>query len=129
MYTGCLELPFFIQSSEDLYCFEKFHLEPNFITLNKVQSSIKILDDGDETSIKGKIILISEADPGYDWIFNQGITGLITKYGGANSHMAIRSAELNLPSVVGIGEKYYEELTNCHEIYIDCENKIINIIK
>ncbi|GIS28374.1 MAG: hypothetical protein CM15mP129_05710 [Chloroflexota bacterium] len=38
-------------------------------------------------------MLIENADPGYDWLFNKGISG-ITKYGGANSHMAIRSAKL-----------------------------------
>ena len=38
--------------------------------------------------------------------FFHKIKGLITKYGGANSHMAIRAAEIGLPSVIGVGEKY-----------------------
>ena len=33
------------------------------------------------------------------------LKGLITKYGGLNFHMAIRCAELNIPSLIGVGEK------------------------
>ena len=29
-----------------------------------------------------KIILIENADPGFDWLFNFNIKGLITKFGG-----------------------------------------------
>ena len=46
------------------------------------------------------IVCIENADPGYDFLFNKNIKGLITKYGGLNSHMAIRCAELNLPSLI-----------------------------
>ena len=48
--------------------------------------------------------MIESADPGYDWIFTHDIKGLITKYGGAASHMAIRCAEFNLPAAIGSGE-------------------------
>ena len=51
----------------------------------------------DKVILTNKIIIIESADPGYDWIFNYNIKGLITKYGGANSHMAIRSAEKSIP--------------------------------
>ena len=40
------------------------------------------------------MICIRGADPGYDFIFNHKILGLITEYGGANSHMSIRCSEL-----------------------------------
>ena len=33
--------------------------------------------------IHNKIIVIENADPGYDFIFSKKISGLITKYGGA----------------------------------------------
>ena len=42
--------------------------------------------------------MIENADPGFDWIFGSKILGLITKYGGVNSHMAIRCAELEIPA-------------------------------
>ena len=33
--------------------------------------------------------------------FSHNIRGLVTKYGGANSHMAIRCLELSIP--IGVG--------------------------
>ena len=50
--------------------------------------------------------MIENADPGYDWIFLHKIRGFITKYGGLNSHMAIRAAELGIPAAIGTGEFY-----------------------
>ena len=49
--------------------------------------------------------MIENADPGFDWIFGSKILGLITKYGGVNSHMAIRCAELEIPVAIGCGEQ------------------------
>ena len=79
--------------------------------------------------INGKIILIENADPGCDFIFNYEILGLITKYGGANSHMAIRCAEFNLPAAIGCGEQIFDSLKNrTKKIILDClKNKIIKI--
>ena len=37
--------------------------------------------------LKNYIICIDNADPGYDLIFTKKFKGLITKYGGMNSHM------------------------------------------
>ena len=53
--------------------------------------------------LKNKIIMIKSADPGYDYLFSKKISGLITQYGGANSHMAVRCAELGIPAVIGVG--------------------------
>ena len=66
---------------------------------------------------------------GYDWIFSYDISGLITKYGGANSHMAIRSAELNLAASIGVGSIIFNEILNASKIYLNCENKSIKIIE
>ena len=70
--------------------------------------------------------MIENADPGYDFIFNSKISGLITKYGGANSHMAIRCSELSIPAAIGIGETKFEELKFKKFISIDCLNKRIH---
>ena len=79
-------------------------------------------------SIKNKIILIENADPGYDWVLSQNIKGLITKYGGVNSHMSIRCEELNKPAAIGIGDKNFEEICKISNIILDCKEKKINII-
>ena len=58
-------------------------------------------------NLDNKIVVIPAADPGWDWIFNYKIKSLITKYGGPNSHMAIRCAEHNIPAILGVGENNF----------------------
>ena len=55
--------------------------------------------------------MIENADPGFDFLFSYKIDGLITKYGGSNSHMAIRCMELGLPALIGVGDKIYNDLS------------------
>ena len=75
-----------------------------------------------EINIKGKIVAISNADPGFDWIFSHNIVGLITQYGGANSHMAIRCAELGVPAAIGIGDNLYESSYQ-GRMLLDCDKE------
>lgn len=100
---------------------------PNFITHNKVTAGCVYLDVEDLASeLSEKIILIENADPGFDWIFSQPIAGLITKYGGANSHMAIRCAEFGIPAAIGCGEQRFESLLDASQILLDCAAGLIN---
>ena len=69
--------------------------------------------------------MIEGADPGYDWIFTYNIKGLITKYGGVNSHMAIRCAEFLIPAAIGCGEQRFEELIKANQILLDCATRIV----
>ena len=94
---------------------------PNFITDKTVRAEIIQLDARNfDADITDKIVLIENADPGFDWIFSKRIAGLITKFGGANSHMAIRSAEFLLPAAIGCGEQIFEKLANVHIVTLDC---------
>jgi phosphohistidine swiveling domain-containing protein len=93
---------------------------PTFITGKMVTAPAKRLDSADATNIDGHIVLIESADPGFDWIFSYKLSGLITKYGGANSHMAIRSAEFALPAAIGCGELLFETLSAAAVIDLDC---------
>ena len=122
-------LPDFISSKKDFYFFEYFMVKPNFITLNSIEANVININKIGNNSIKNSIILIPQADPGYDWIFSHNICGLITRYGGANSHMAIRAAELNLPAAIGVGELLFNNILSSNRILLNCENKLINIIK
>ena len=83
---------------------------------------IAVLQDGNY-DIEGKIVFIQAADPGYDFIFSKSIGGLITQYGGTNSHMAIRCAELGIPAVIGVGEQNYIEWSRYKRILVDCQKK------
>ena len=100
---------------------------PNFITNKKVTAACLSLDaDSSARFLDGKIVLIENADPGFDWIFSQQIAGLITKYGGANSHMAIRCAEFGIPAAIGCGEQRFEAFLNAEQISLDCSAGLIN---
>ena len=78
--------------------------------------------------LDNKIIFLDNADPGYDFIFSQPIKGLITKYGGSNSHMAIRCLELNIPAIIGIGQTEFERLKKSTQVEYDCEQKVFKTI-
>lgn len=125
-----LRLPQVITNSSDLKIIPFQVSQPNFITKLSVESDIFYLKSiNDLREINGKIVLIENADPGYDFIFNYDIKGLITMYGGANSHMAIRCAEFNLPAAIGCGEQIFDSLKNrTKKIILDClQNKINKI--
>ena len=99
---------------------------PNFITSKKVTASfITLNSDMDGVSLDNKLVMIEGADPGYDWIFSQNIAGLITKYGGANSHMAIRCAEFGIPAAIGCGEQRFDNLKGGTKVHLDCEAGLI----
>jgi glutamine kinase len=94
--------------------------QPTFITGRAVTAPSSRLTTGETPDITGRIILIESADPGFDWIFSHDIVGLITKFGGANSHMAIRSAEFGLPAAIGCGERLFEHLAKGAVIELNC---------
>ena len=87
-----------------------------------------ILAVNESPNLHDKIVLIENADPGFDWIFSQDIAGLITKYGGANSHMAIRCAEFGIPAAIGCGEQRYDLLKKGKKIRLDCAARVINLL-
>lgn len=100
---------------------------PNFITNKKITAScVYVRTDTSTLNLTGQIVLIENADPGFDWIFSQQIGGLITKYGGANSHMAIRCAEFGIPAAIGCGEQRFEMFTRTHQLLLDCSSGLIN---
>ncbi|MDC1450338.1 PEP-utilizing enzyme [Candidatus Thioglobus sp.] len=100
---------------------------PNFITHQKIIAQCVVLhSEVIDTSLNGKVVVIEGADPGFDWIFTQNIAGLITKYGGANSHMAIRCAEFGIPAAIGCGEQSFELLLKSNKVHLDCAAGLIN---
>ena len=111
------KLPSLICSPEDFFAFEQEKSAPNFITQQVAVAELVFIDS--EAAVDGKIVAIPSADPGYDWLFSHPIKGLITQYGGTNSHMAIRCAELGIPAAIGIGDQAYAQLKPAR-MYLDC---------
>jgi phosphohistidine swiveling domain-containing protein len=122
-----LNLPPLIVDPEDVIGFEIPEAVPNFITQRSIVASVVKTSDLDR--LRGSIVAIPSADPGYDWLFSRGIAGLITEWGGANSHMAIRAGELGLPAVIGAGELLYRRWSNARRLSIDCALRRVEIIE
>ena len=107
-----------------MYVHQQTLSKGNYITSKKVNGQIYYIKNQNfSNNLDNKIILIDNADPGYDFIFNRNIKGLITKYGGANSHMAIRCLELKIPAIIGLGPKNFDHIKNKKILEFDCEQK------
>lgn len=128
LITQAIWLPPVITSAHDVYEFEVPESIPNFITQNSVTGRIVNVDQS-YLDLEGKIVLIESADPGFDWIFSHQIAGLVTCYGGANSHMAVRAYELGVPSAIGVGNQIFAGLTTANSAFLDCSNKRIEILE
>ena len=61
--------------------------------------------------------------------FTKNPAGLITKYGGVASHMAIRCAEIGLPAAIGCGEIIFDYLSTSSKIFLDCKNHQTMIVE
>ena len=112
----------------DLVNLEK--AKPNFITQKQVSGKFTILTKSaspDSVDLTGKIVVIENADPGFDWILSKNISGLITKYGGVASHMAIRCSEFGIPAAIGCGENLFSRIQNSRMINIDCKGEKLEV--
>lgn len=127
----CINLPSMIINKDDFHVVHTFVSKPNFVTEKIVESSVILVNDFSSLkneNIGGKIIAIESADPGYDWIFLQGIAGLVTKYGGMASHMTVRCYELGIPAAIGCGDVIFEQIKDSNIIRLDAkEEKILTI--
>lgn len=127
-YTKAVKLPSIITKPDDIYSYYLDDEESNFVTLNKISSNVVKEEDILNSDLEGKIICIKSADPGYDYLFSKNIGGLITCYGGANSHMAIRCAEMSIPAVIGCGESKFLIYKSAKNLQIDALNKQVKKI-
>ncbi len=126
--TKQLVLPPLIDKPEDVWAFHLPPMSPNFITQKSATAHGVSCTDGRDR-LHGHILFIPSADPGYDWVFSHGIAGLVTMYGGANSHMAIRAGEIGIPAVIGAGEVLYNQWAAGELINIDCMNRQVKVLR
>jgi hypothetical protein len=127
-YYRYVKLPYLIVSNNDFFVSSILLSKPNFISDKNINGKIIILNGKSKNiNLKHKIAVIENADPGFDWIFAKGIKGLITKFGGVNSHMSIRCEELNMPAIIGFGEDNFRKLVTNITINMDCKLQKINI--
>lgn len=127
-----IELPPLIHNADQFFAFAFPQSEPNFVTIGAttrpalhVTAALNLAP----AELNGSIVIIENADPGFDWLFGCNIAGLITQYGGANSHMAIRTAEFGIPAAIGVGNTLFERLKNAKMVRLDCLNRKIDILR
>ena len=129
-YNECLnvKLPHILTDSKHIYIGTMSDSTPSFIGSSTVSGEIIPINEYTDYSddLNGKIVLILNADPGYDWIFTRKIAGLITCFGGPNSHMSVRCAELNIPAAIGCGENTYRKLLQKNTTDLNCLSKTIS---
>ncbi|MDA7756440.1 PEP-utilizing enzyme [Opitutales bacterium] len=124
--TQSITLPPLIVCPEDVWSFQSPDVSPNFIT--QKETIAKVTTGKNRKKLEGALVCIPNADPGFDWLFSYPIAGLITAWGGANSHMAIRAGELGLPSVIGAGEALYRKWSNAQRLHLDCAGRRVEIL-
>ena len=125
--TRRIVLPPLISSAEDAFAFHLPSIHPNFITKQSVTAPVSTISDAPE-KLKGTILFVPSADPGFDWIFSRGIAGFVTQFGGVNSHMAIRASELAVPAVIGAGETLFGHWQKAGKLCLDCGNQQVQVI-
>ena len=122
-----VSLPPLVFAESDFECVPSYLSQPNFISEASVEAECVLVSTGEE-SLQGKIAVLEKADPGFDWIFGRGIVGLVTKYGGAASHMAIRCAEFSLPAAIGVGDLLFIRALQATKIHIHCKRKELRFL-
>ncbi len=121
-------LPPLIEQPGHVWAFRLPPTDPNFVTRKHAVGPVRRTGD-DKRDLPGSVLLIPSADPGYDWIFSHGIAAFVTMYGGVNSHMAIRAAELGIPAVIGAGQANFAAWSEAHTLEIDCENRRVRVLR
>jgi phosphohistidine swiveling domain-containing protein len=124
--TRRIALPPLLTGPQDVWSFTLSSVQPTFVTQSRVRARVADVDAGDRPC--GAIALVSSADPGYDWLFAQDIAGLVTAFGGVNSHMAIRAVELGIPAVIGVGEHQFRQWSQATALDLDAANRHVAVI-
>jgi hypothetical protein len=124
-----VSLPPLVFSEKDFIAVPYYRAAPNFITDFLVEGELVFIDkEAPDIEITDKVVVIEKADPGYDWIFTKRIKALLTKYGGAASHMAIRCSEFGIPAAIGCGDLLFSRIMKSSRVILDCGKKTVNPI-
>ncbi|MBF0215762.1 MAG: hypothetical protein HQL30_02080 [Candidatus Omnitrophica bacterium] len=128
VWSDHLILPPVIISEKDIDIVRFYKARPNFITEKIAKGPVLVYDVAGFMKIEDMreyIIFLENADPGYDWIFSRKPMGIVTKYGGVASHMAIRCAEFGIPAAIGCGPTIFDRLVSSRFVVIDGAKQVL----
>ena len=122
-----LKFAHIISRPRDIYVATMNRSVPNFIGAGQTTGRIQVLSPKSSTNIglENRIVCIENADPGFDWLFSKGIQALVTRFGGANSHMAVRCAELGIPAAIGCGDQLFERIKAAPSAELNCTERYL----
>ena len=123
-----LNLPQIIFNKDDIFEYNYINNKPTFITNKKIKCEVVYIKDNNYNKLDNKIICIKNADPGWEWLFSRNICGIITCFGGMNSHISIRCEELSIPAVIGCGPEKFEIYKDSSIIELNCRCETVNIL-
>lgn len=125
-----IKLGYLIRSPRDVFVVPQHRSAPNFVGHDKAEAPVTRLyaDSPCTQDIHGHVVCVENADPGFDWVFTRGIAGLVTLFGGVNSHMAIRCAEYGLPAAIGVGERLFEIVANAQRCLLNADACVLQAL-
>lgn len=126
--TQAIRLPHLITEPDDVEVIRIPLGRPTYITSETVAAPCAPVEEL-EPDLDGYVVLIQSADPGYDWIFSHRIAGLVTEFGGANSHMAIRCAEFGVPAAIGCGSRLFEQAVSSAYVELNCASRSLRFLR
>ncbi|GAA3084100.1 PEP-utilizing enzyme [Kribbella aluminosa] len=124
--TQRLHLPATMADPLDVRCFATGHGQPTYVGTGSAAGLVKVAPQPDD-DLDG-IVVLTSADPGFEWLFSRRVRGIITLYGGANSHLAVRCAEAGVPAAMGVGQTIYDQLTRARSVHLNCASQTIDIV-
>lgn len=126
---GVLRLAPLLRDASDLYAPPALPALPTFVTARTVTAAPVVLHGRDRgREVAGHIVCIESADPGFDWLFAHPIAGLVTRFGGGNSHMAIRCIEAGVPAALGVGEHLFAILCQAPAVELRCADRLVRAL-
>lgn len=122
-----LKFAHIITRPRDVYVATLNRSVPNFIGMGAASGRVAALaaNASSATKLDGCVVCIENADPGFDWIFTKGLVALVTRFGGTNSHMAVRCAELGIPAAIGCGDQIFERIARAGSAEVNCRERYL----
>lgn len=122
-------LPSVILPGMDLRIITEKSALASYVTQERVSAEVCYIGVGiSHNEIAGKIVLIENADPGYDFLFHSSVAGIITQNGGPASHLCIRAIEMQTPACIGCGPHVFHQLLNARTAILDCSRGQIIVL-
>ena len=125
--TSSIKLPALITNSQDVDFFYQEESEPNFITQLILESEVIVIEN-ENVDIKNKIVLIENADPGFDWIWSpyKRIDNKIWRCCISHGNKMCR---IRFTCGIGCGDLIFENILSSNIIRLDCLNKKITVLQ